>query len=70
MFSDAYASWAIFPKPPYVRRAWGEEFEKLGRDCKKEEEASWSLCLRLLEECVIKVGVFRLGEETKEFYTF
>jgi len=66
VFKDKHASWAMYPKPPVVRRAWQEEYDKV----KNNEEASVSLNLRFLEEGKIKTGVFPLGKEDKEFPTF
>ena len=60
----------MFPKPPAVRKKWLEEFEKLGKKHEMEEEVSWNTCLRLLEEDLIKTGLFRLGQDDKIFRTF
>ncbi|MEL9941047.1 MAG: hypothetical protein QXG81_05400 [Ignisphaera sp.] len=70
VFEDLYASWIMFPKPPIVRRLWLEEFSKLGMAKGKEEEASINLCLRLLEEGLIKTGIIQLGKKVYEFPTF
>jgi len=70
VFKDQYASWAMFPKPPIVRKKWLEEFERLGKRVEVEEEVSWNTCLRLLKEDLIKTGLFRLGQDDKIFTTF
>jgi len=66
VFKDEYASWAMFPKPPIVRKMWQEEYIKV----KDKEKASINLCLKLLEKDLIKTGVFRLGEKNLEFKVF
>lgn len=69
VFKDGYASWAMFPKPPIVRSAWMDEFDKLGRDRRKEEEVSRNVCLKLLDQNLIKAGLFSLGRSDQEFLT-
>lgn len=70
VFKDCYASWAMFPKPPTIRKIWIEEFMKVGMSREREDEASWNTCLRLLERGLIRAGVIRLGEQPIEFPTF
>jgi len=60
----------MFPKLPIVRRAWMEEFAKVGMDREREDEVSWNTCLRLLDGELIKAGVIRLGDQPNEFQTF
>ena len=66
VFKDKYASWAMFPKPPIVRKMWQEEYIKV----KDKEKASINLCLKLLEKDIIKTGIFHLGKKDQEFKTF
>ncbi len=66
VFRDGYAGWVMFPKPPVVRRVWREEYLRV----REEDTASWRLCLRLLDEGMMKAGVLRLGQSEAEFQTF
>ena len=70
VFSDGYSSWAMFPKPPLLRRVWKEEFEKAGMKREREEEVSLNTFMRLLKEDLIKTGIFQLGRRDIEFSTF
>jgi len=63
VFKDKYASWAMFPKPPVVRKLWREEYSRV----RNEREASVNLCLKLLDKGLIKAGIFMLGRKTRNF---
>lgn len=50
-------------------KKWLDEFEKLGKRQEMEEEISWNTCPGLLEEGLIKTGLFRLGQNDIIFTT-